>query len=175
MKSKSIPFLLLLSFLSISYSLDVKDEKENLSELMEWTVKNGIKMPNIEIRNEKDFGRGIFATKDIQEGETVLYIPNQVVIDPRTAIDSIKDRFISLGSSPSDLNNLKSLSITNIMALFLIQQTELESSKWKPYIDALPTQFDTTIYWNEEELQELDGSLIKGSSVLFYLEFRALT
>eukprot|EP01117_Protostelium_nocturnum_P011718 TRINITY_DN4267_c0_g1_i3.p1 TRINITY_DN4267_c0_g1~~TRINITY_DN4267_c0_g1_i3.p1 ORF type:complete len:318 (+),score=86.93 TRINITY_DN4267_c0_g1_i3:442-1395(+) len=47
------------------------------------------------------------------------------------------------------------------MALFLIQQTELESSKWKPYIDALPTQFDTTIYWNEEELQELDGSLIK--------------
>jgi len=33
-------------------------------------------------------------------------------------------------------------------------------SYWKPYIDILPTVFDTPIFWSESELEELKGTVL---------------
>lgn len=35
-----------------------------------------------------------------------------------------------------------------------------EDSKWWPYLQLLPTEFDTLIYWTPAELAELQGSLV---------------
>lgn len=34
------------------------------------------------------------------------------------------------------------------------------ASKWKPYLDVLPEQFDTLMFWNQEELDNLRGSAV---------------
>jgi SET domain-containing protein 6 len=33
-------------------------------------------------------------------------------------------------------------------------------SKWKPYFDILPQNFDTPIFWNDDELKELQGTCL---------------
>lgn len=33
-----------------------------------------------------------------------------------------------------------------------------EKSNWKPYFDVLPTEFDTPMFWSEEELKHLQAS-----------------
>lgn len=35
-----------------------------------------------------------------------------------------------------------------------------ESSRWKPYLDVLPTTFDTPMFWTEAELKELEGTVL---------------
>lgn len=35
-----------------------------------------------------------------------------------------------------------------------------EDSKWWPYLQLLPTEFDTLMYWTPAELAELQGSLV---------------
>jgi SET domain-containing protein 6 len=34
-------------------------------------------------------------------------------------------------------------------------------SIWKPYFDILPTEFDTCMFWSEEELAELQASAVR--------------
>ena len=33
-------------------------------------------------------------------------------------------------------------------------------SRWKPYLDVLPTTFDTPMFWSEAELKELKGTVL---------------
>lgn len=35
-----------------------------------------------------------------------------------------------------------------------------ENSPWKPYLDVLPQEFDTLMFWSEQELHELQASAI---------------
>ena len=35
-----------------------------------------------------------------------------------------------------------------------------ENSQWKPYLDILPTSFDTPMFWSEAELKELEGTVL---------------
>jgi SET domain-containing protein 6 len=35
-----------------------------------------------------------------------------------------------------------------------------EKSQWKPYLDILPTNFDTPMFWSEAELKELEGTVL---------------
>lgn len=49
------------------------------------------------------------------------------------------------------------------MCLVLIMTYEYlrgAASPWKPYLDLLPTSFDTLMFWSEEELAELRGSAV---------------
>lgn len=34
------------------------------------------------------------------------------------------------------------------------------NSRWKPYFDVLPRQFDTLMFWSEDELKELQSSAV---------------
>lgn len=36
------------------------------------------------------------------------------------------------------------------------------NQEWKPYLDLLPKSYDTPIFWNEEELMELEGTNVIG-------------
>jgi SET domain-containing protein 6 len=36
------------------------------------------------------------------------------------------------------------------------------TSRWKPYFDILPTEFNSLMFWSKEELEELQGSAVLG-------------
>jgi len=43
------------------------------------------------------------------------------------------------------------------LILTLMYESSLPSSKWKSYLESLPKEFDTLMYWSDEELKELRG------------------
>ena len=42
-----------------------------------------------------------------------------------------------------------------------------EAGKWSPYMLSLPETFDTPMFWNEHELEELKGTGVVGLSCYF--------
>lgn len=40
----------------------------------------------------------------------------------------------------------------------LFEYQQAQESKWAPYFDVLPTEFDTPMFWSEAELKDLQGS-----------------
>ena len=47
----------------------------------------------------------------------------------------------------------------------LFEYSQGEASRWKPYIDVLPSTFDTPIFWSENELKELEGTLLTSEKI----------
>ncbi|XP_050238970.1 fructose-bisphosphate aldolase-lysine N-methyltransferase, chloroplastic [Mercurialis annua] len=92
-------------------------------------------------------GLGLIAHRDIARNDVVLEIPKKLWINPDAVAAS------DIGSVCSGLKPWISV------ALFLIKEKgKKEGSKWWPYLDILPHSTNSTIYWSEEELAELQGT-----------------
>ncbi|XP_060215259.1 ribulose-1,5 bisphosphate carboxylase/oxygenase large subunit N-methyltransferase, chloroplastic-like isoform X2 [Lycium barbarum] len=91
-------------------------------------------------------GLGLVAKRDISKGETVLQVPRRLWIN--TDVVELSE----LGNVCSGLEPWISLS------LFLLREKWKDDSKWKYYIGVLPECTDSTIYWSEEELSEIQGT-----------------
>jgi len=48
----------------------------------------------------------------------------------------------------------------SLILVMLREYLQGDLSYWKPYIDILPTVFDTPIFWSESELEELKGTVL---------------
>lgn len=49
---------------------------------------------------------------------------------------------------------------TSLVLVMIYEAGRGEDSKWWPYLQLLPTEFDTLMYWTPAELAELQGSLV---------------
>lgn len=132
-------------------------EEENVSFLA-WLEHRGATIsPSIRITDYRTEGRGrgVAATKDIAEDETLFTIPRSATLLPSTsAID--KDLLEQLVDSEGQQDPWLSL-ILAMCAEHMLGQ----SSTWSPYLDILPTAFDTPIFWSSEELDELQASPLR--------------
>jgi hypothetical protein len=54
--------------------------------------------------------------------------------------------------------DIEELSDTNAIAVFMAYERSKPDSKWGPYLRALPTTFTTPLWWNKEQLEELQAS-----------------
>jgi SET domain-containing protein 6 len=48
----------------------------------------------------------------------------------------------------------------SLILIMIYEYLQGDASRWKPYIDVLPTTFDTPMFWTEAELKELDGTVL---------------
>ncbi|KAK7317967.1 hypothetical protein RJT34_02630 [Clitoria ternatea] len=111
-------------------------------------------------------GLGLVALKDIKRNEVVLQVPKRLWINP----DAV---------AASEIGNVCSgLKPWLAVALFLVRERSRDDSRWKHYFAILPKETDSTIYWSEEELSELQGTQLLNTtrSVKEYVqsEFRRL-
>lgn len=80
-------------------------------------------------------GLGLIAKKDISRNEVVLEVPKRLWINPDTV-------------SASDIGKVCSgLKPWIAVALFLIREKRSEGSKWRRYIDVLPEETNSPIFW----------------------------
>ncbi|KAL2815935.1 hypothetical protein BJX63DRAFT_430530 [Aspergillus granulosus] len=95
-------------------------------------------------------GRGVVAQADLVEGEELFTIPRDLV----------------LSTHNSKLRDLLSQDLEELgpwLALMLVMVYEFlqgDASTWAPYFRVLPRNFDTLMFWSEEELAELQGSAV---------------
>jgi SET domain-containing protein 6 len=127
-------------------------EKKSRS-FVDWLKQNGTtisdKIQLADLRH-RSAGRGVVATADLDEDEELFSIPRSSIL--MTDNSTINDH---LGTKVKDQDPWLSLILT-----MLYEYRGVTQSNWKPYFDVLPTEFDTLMYWTEEELEHLQGSAV---------------
>ncbi|XP_074336067.1 ribulose-1,5 bisphosphate carboxylase/oxygenase large subunit N-methyltransferase, chloroplastic [Apium graveolens] len=99
-------------------------------------------------------GLGLVAQRDISRNEVVLEIPKKFWINPDTV-------------AASEIGNVCSgLKPWVCVALFLVREKlRGDESWWRKYINVLPEFTDSTIFWSEEELYEIQGTQLLSTTV----------
>ncbi|XP_057777210.1 ribulose-1,5 bisphosphate carboxylase/oxygenase large subunit N-methyltransferase, chloroplastic isoform X2 [Salvia miltiorrhiza] len=99
-------------------------------------------------------GLGLVATRDISRNDVVLEVPRRLWINPDAAASS------DIGTLCSGLKPWISVAL-----LLLRERLKGDDSKWKHYLDVLPQATDSTIYWSEEELLEIQGTQLLSTTL----------
>ncbi|KAH7402887.1 SET domain-containing protein RMS1 [Pyrenochaeta sp. MPI-SDFR-AT-0127] len=114
----------------------------------------------------RDAGRGIIAIKDIPEDTTLFTIPRNAIINVQTSELAQKIPNVFDGSLDEDDEDVEPLdSWGSLILVMLFEYLQGEGSRWKPYIDVLPSTFDTPIFWSGSELKELEGSCLTAEKI----------
>ncbi|KXX75558.1 Ribosomal lysine N-methyltransferase 4 [Madurella mycetomatis] len=119
----------------------------------------------IEDLRERNAGRGIVAKADI-EADTILFtIPRDAIICMATSAlkTQIPDVFNledddAERSEDEDPSLASQDSWTLLILVMIHEYLQGNASRWKPYLDVLPSAFDTPMFWSEAELSELQAS-----------------
>ncbi|KAM3706788.1 hypothetical protein ACJW30_03G179500 [Castanea mollissima] len=99
-------------------------------------------------------GLGLVAQKDLGRNDVVLEVPKRLWINPDAVAAS------EIGSVCSGLKPWLSV------ALFLIREKKKnDTSSWRYYLDVLPEYTNSTIFWSEEELAELQGTQLLSTTL----------
>ncbi|KAF8249417.1 SET domain protein [Wilcoxina mikolae CBS 423.85] len=94
-------------------------------------------------------GRGLVAIASLDQDELLFRIPRGSILSTET----------SELSTLMPTNELASLDSWLALILVLIFETR-QLSPWKPYIDLLPENFNSLMFWKPEELSALRGSSV---------------
>ncbi|KAI8623932.1 SET domain-containing protein [Xylariaceae sp. FL1651] len=128
--------------------------------------------PDIEIQDLRGraAGRGIVAKTDIPEGTVLFTIPRAAIMNTQTSdlAERIPDVFATTGLDDADNEadedgGEASGPPDNWVSLILVMIYEYlqgDKSRWKPYFDLLPTNFETLMWWSDKELDQLQASSI---------------
>ncbi|KAK4501206.1 hypothetical protein PRZ48_007013 [Zasmidium cellare] len=116
-----------------------------------WLKENGASISDkIELADlrQQGAGRGVVATQDLPEDTELFSIPRTSILTtttttiPPTSLQDIDDPWLSL------------------IATMVLEHLTGPASPWKPYFDILPENFDTLMFWTDDELKYLEGSAV---------------
>ncbi|XP_053701971.1 actin-histidine N-methyltransferase [Synchiropus splendidus] len=127
------------------------NREDSFRELMSWAEENGAPCDSFTIANFGPEGYGLQATRDIKAEELFLWIPRKMLMTVESAKDSV------LGPMHSQDRILQAMGNVTL-ALHLLCERMNPSSYWLPYIRSLPLEYDTPLYYQQEEVQLLLGT-----------------
>ena len=123
----------------------------DLTDLLDWfRGAEGCKLGSLEVAQYEYEGRGLRATADIKKGNPLLCCPLRLVFSARAARAEP-----TLGPVFEQL----SLRDDDMLALYLLSERRKgAASAHAAHIASLPTSYDQTIFWSEDEMAEIAGS-----------------
>eukprot|EP01102_Stenamoeba_stenopodia_P012704 TRINITY_DN403_c0_g3_i1.p1 TRINITY_DN403_c0_g3~~TRINITY_DN403_c0_g3_i1.p1 ORF type:complete len:560 (-),score=205.26 TRINITY_DN403_c0_g3_i1:110-1738(-) len=113
--------------------------KERLEEFFEWLKRNGCdkdELSNVYISKANgEEGDGVFASRDVKEGEPIVKIPEKLMMLATKAMneDSLIQKLVAKDALLKQMPSL-------VLAMFLLNERRKgnDSSFWWPYIQILP-------------------------------------
>uniref|UniRef100_A0A7S3D846 Rubisco LSMT substrate-binding domain-containing protein n=1 Tax=Palpitomonas bilix TaxID=652834 RepID=A0A7S3D846_9EUKA len=122
--------------------------------------RRGTPPSSLQLSYFEGMGLGVRAVEDVQKGEELVRMPLSLVFC-RETIQAMPTPFGRYIARPDN----QGVSDTQKMALALLYEDyRQDGSLWEPYLHLLPSQLDSTVFFSEEELDELDGLVIAGES-----------
>jgi len=143
-------------FLSVLIALsangeDAANAKAQLKAFEAWLRANGAVFKG-DVARFGEFGRGMRVLEDLQPGDVILDIPESLWMTEASANRT------AYGPVLKQLRDGKHIDETQAVALLLLTEKYNSSSFWKPWLDVLPLEFETPLYYPAEDLQELVGT-----------------
>ena len=112
------------------------------------------------------------ATADIPEDTVLFTIPRRAIISvesselSRRIPDVFKDSTTALEDADNEADEegddtgVTPDAWVSLILVMIYEHLQGDKSPWKPYLDTLPKEFDTLMFWSESELSELQASSI---------------
>ncbi|GJM98828.1 hypothetical protein PR202_ga15870 [Eleusine coracana subsp. coracana] len=101
-------------------------------------------------------GLGLVAARDLPRGEVVAEVPKKLWMDA----DAVAASDIGRACAGGDLRPWVAVAL-----LLLREAARGADSPWAPYLAILPRQTDSTIFWSEEELLEIQGTQLLSTTM----------
>ncbi|CAL8271461.1 unnamed protein product [Merluccius merluccius] len=120
-------------------------------ELMAWAKECGASCEGFEVASFGEEGYGLRATRDIKAEELFLWIPRKMLMTVESAKNSVLGPLYSQDRILQAMGNVT-------LALHLLCERASPSSAWLPYVKSLPADYDTPLYYEEEEVRHLLGT-----------------
>ncbi|TLS30192.1 hypothetical protein PpBr36_03253 [Pyricularia pennisetigena] len=138
------------------------------------TFHENIQIADLRARNA---GRGIVATADIEPDTVLFTIPRKDIIcleNSNLFKEVDPSIFVNSGSEPLDEDDDEAQgagsaghrgqnSWTTLILVMMYEHLRRDPSPWRPYLDVLPTEFETPMFWSGEEVAELQASPVVAS------------
>lgn len=94
--------------------------------------------------------RGLITTTGVEAEAPLLRLPVECIMSYHSLANSPLKVLYDVEGLPNDVS----------LALFLIFEFYNDDSPWRAYLDMLPMEFDTALYFTESELLEIAGTTI---------------
>ncbi|XP_035024945.1 actin-histidine N-methyltransferase isoform X1 [Hippoglossus stenolepis] len=120
-------------------------------ELMSWAEENGASCDGFTVTNFGTEGYGLRATMDIKAEELFLWIPRKMLMTVESAQNSVLGPLYSQDRILQAMGNVT-------LALHLLCERANTASQWLPYIHTLPQEYDTPLYYQQDEVELLLGT-----------------
>ncbi|XP_028293182.1 actin-histidine N-methyltransferase [Gouania willdenowi] len=127
------------------------NREEYLSELMSWARESGASSDGFTVADFGSEGYGLQATRDIKAEELFLWIPRKMLMTVESAQNSVLGPLYNQDRILQAMDNVT-------LALHLLCERGDPASFWLPYIHSLPQEYDTPLYYQQEDVQLLLGT-----------------
>ncbi|KAK4957353.1 Ribosomal lysine N-methyltransferase 4 [Elasticomyces elasticus] len=130
---------------------EADDFQARSQSFLAWLQQHGTTIsPKIELADlrQDGCGRGVLAVQDIKEDEELFSVPRISILTIETS------------TLPAEVNAEINDPWLGLITAMVLEHSKGDGSAWKAYFDVLPEQFDTLMFWSEEELAWLRGSAV---------------
>jgi hypothetical protein len=131
----------------------IEFEKTDLEKLVDYVKVNGGFVGNIDFRKTEDEGVGVFTQADSISGEKLITIPFKLCLSTDLVLES--PLRIIFDERPSILEFPDEVLAIGLLYAKTNSNVTVESCPWLLHVRTMPESFNTTIFWTEEEMQEL--------------------
>lgn len=135
-------------------------ESDVFATFRKWLLDRGVVFTaQIEFGVDEATGlRGLLAPKGAANGTEVFRLPRALVLTTDDARE--KSSTWSKCSAEGKADDILS-PVHTAFSMFLLEQ-RAEGSEWKPWVDVLPSSFDSfPLFWGEKEINELQSSPLR--------------
>ncbi|XP_053553459.1 actin-histidine N-methyltransferase [Bombina bombina] len=127
------------------------ERKDYLPELMEWARENGASAEGFQLAEYPEEGFGLKATREIKAEELFLWVPRKMLMTVESAKNSVLGPLYTQDRILQAMGNIT-------LAFHLLCERVDPNSFWLPYIKTLPSEYDTPLYFEENEIQYLQST-----------------
>jgi hypothetical protein len=126
----------------------------NLKLLIADTLEKGASIKDeIEFREEASSGVGVFASTPFPKGTTLISIPYSLCLTLASVKEYPKLSYIFV-DNPGLLQYPDEVLAIGLMYALMNEDADCP---WKNHVKTLPKTFNTTLFWSDEEMNELKG------------------
>ncbi|KAK0337588.1 Ribosomal lysine N-methyltransferase 4 [Friedmanniomyces endolithicus] len=132
---------------SMTNTEDIDDFEAKSRSFVAWLQRHGTVIELADLRRH-GAGRGVLAKEDIAEDEELFAVPRSSILT------------ISTSNLPAEVKTQLDEPWLGLIAAMVYEYQRSSESMWEPYFAVLPVDFDTPMFWSDDELNQLRGSAL---------------
>ncbi|XP_030533635.1 uncharacterized protein LOC115743131 isoform X1 [Rhodamnia argentea] len=130
-------------------------EATKLEVFLAWLQANGVQLRGCRIKYcDSTKGYGVFASGDDNDG-VLMVVPLDLAITPMRVLQDPL-----LGPECRAMFEEGEVDDRFLMILYLTVERLRNNSPWKPYLNMLPTKFNSPLWFTDDEVLELKGTAL---------------